>query len=226
MKIEGVLDDESKPYYKNILKKLAVDFPENANIICNYILTEITQINIKQSTKEGKIKVLVWLSNYLSGKPFTKMTKQDILRYLDSLRKSISVDPSQKWVGSYNGRQMILSKFFKWLYNSDESDSTKRITPPCMQGVKRLPRKEKTPYKYNDMWDLREHAVFLKYCPDKRDRCYHAMAVDMSARPHEILNLKINDVHFNVTENGTQYAEVRICKTKGVCYRFSDCLHR
>jgi len=38
----------------------------------------------------------------------------------------------------------------------------------------------------------------------------------MSARPHEILNLKIKDIVFNVTEDGIQYAEVLITggKTK------------
>jgi hypothetical protein len=50
-----------------------------------------------------------------------------------------------------------------------------------MKGIKRLSRKEKSPYKSSDIWDSREHAIFLRYCPDKRDRCYHAMANDMSA---------------------------------------------
>jgi integrase len=36
------------------------------------------------------------------------------------------------------------------------------------------------------------------------------MANDMSARPHEILNLKIKDILFKVTEEGNQYAEVLI----------------
>jgi hypothetical protein len=31
---------------------------------------------------------------------------------------------------------MILNKFFRWLYNSNEPDSRKRITPPCMMGYK------------------------------------------------------------------------------------------
>ena len=72
----------------------------------------------------------------------------------------------------------------------------------------RLPKKEKTPYKHSDIWDAREHAIFLKYCPDKRDRCYHAMANDTSARPHEILSLKISDVKFSLTDEGTHYAKV------------------
>ena len=57
------------------------------------------------------------------------------------------------------------------------------MTPPCMKGIKQLPRKEKTPYKPSDLWESREHAIFLKYCPNIRDRCYHSLANNMSARP-------------------------------------------
>jgi hypothetical protein len=172
----------SKPYFKNALQILAASNSENCLTICLYILSEITEMNIKQSTKEGKIKVLVWLSNFPRSKQFSQLTKQDILSYLDSLRQSFSQDPNQKWIGSYNSRQMIFNKFFRWLYNPDESDSKRRITPVCMRGIKKLPRQEKSPYKPSDLWDSREHSVFLKYCPSKRDRCYHAMANDMSAR--------------------------------------------
>jgi integrase len=217
-KIDYVTQYNSKAYYKAALKKVSLINPENAEIICDYIIAEQTQMNIKESTKEGKMKVLIWLSKYLqNAKSFRQMTKQDILDYLNNLRKPVSEDPNHKWIGSYNGRQMIFNKFFRWLYNPEESDPTKRITPPCMTGVRKLPRQEKSPYKPSSLWDAREHAIFLKYCPSKRDRCYHAMANDMSARPHEILNLKIKDIVFKVTEDGSsQYAEVLITggKTK------------
>ncbi|MGN6560301.1 MAG: hypothetical protein ACTHJ2_07225 [Candidatus Nitrosocosmicus sp.] len=83
-----------------------------------------------------------------------------------------------------------------------------------MQGIKKLNRKEKTPYRSSDIWNSKEHSLFLKYCPNKRDRCYHAMAIDMFARPHEILNIKIKDIKFYITEEGKQYAEVRITDGK------------
>ena len=188
---------------------------ENAVIICDYIRAEEIEINIRASTKECKIKVLSWLSNYFQDTmSFKQMTKHDVLDFLNKLRKSGADDPSQKWIGSYNGRQIILNKFFRWLYNPDEPDSGKRITPACMQGIKRLPRKQKTSYKPSDIWEPIEHAIFLRYCPSKRDKCYHAMANDMSARPHEILNLRIKDVKFYSTEEGHQYAEVRIMQGK------------
>ena len=84
------------------------------------------------------------------------------------------------------------------------------MTPPCMKDIKQLPRKEKTPYKPSDLWESREHAIFLKYCLNNQDKCYHSLANDMSARPHEILNLKIKDIVFKVTDEGTHYAEVVI----------------
>ena len=57
-----------------------------------------------------------------------------------------------------------------------------------MKGIKRINRKDKTKYNPSDLWDIREHLLFLKFCHSKRDRCYRAMAFDTSARPHEHLN--------------------------------------
>jgi len=101
-------------------------------------------------------------------------------------------------------------KFFRWLYNPDEPDHRKRTTPPCMTGIKMLPRKEKSPYKPEDIWTADDHAIFLKYCHMARDRCWHSMIHDTSARPHEILNLTIGDIKFKISDNGTQYAEIHV----------------
>ena len=214
-KIDSITKGLSKPYFNTILKELLKKNLENANIICDYIIAEQTEINIKDSTKEGKIKILVWLSNHFQDKKsYRNMIKYDVLEYLNTLRKSPIEDPTQKWIGSYNGRQMILNKFFKWLYNPYQSDHKERETPECMQGIKKLSRKNNTSYKPDDIWESRDYAIFLKYCPLKRDRCYHAMAIDMSARPHELLNLRIDDIKFYVNDEGIQYAEVRITNGK------------
>jgi hypothetical protein len=65
-KIDSIIQDNSKPYFRSALKRLAIVNPENANIICDYILAEQIDMNIRESTKEGKIKVLIWLSKYLA----------------------------------------------------------------------------------------------------------------------------------------------------------------
>ena len=143
-KIDSITTGLSRPYFNKILKELVKKNLENATIICDYIIAEQIEINIQNSTKESKIKVLTWLSNHFQDeKSFRNMTKHDILDFLNKLRKPAVEDPMSKWIGSYNGRQIILTKFFRWLYNPDEPDHRNRITPSCMQGIKRLPRKEK-----------------------------------------------------------------------------------
>ena len=221
-KIDYITQSFPQNFLKNKLKNLARKNPDNATIICDYIIVEQTEFNIKDSTKKGKIKALVYLSNYLQDiKPFKEMTKQDILDHLNTFRKSSNNNNNSsnnyndnKWIGTYNFRQMIFSKFFKWLYNPDEPISKNRQTPACMIGIKKLPRKIQSRYNPSDIWDPREHSIFLKYCPFKRDKCYHAIANDTSARLHELLNLRIKDIKFHLTEEGKQYAIVRITDGK------------
>ena len=50
--IEGVVEDVTSIILN--IKKLALNNPENASIICEYIKAEQNEINIKESTKKGK----------------------------------------------------------------------------------------------------------------------------------------------------------------------------
>ena len=206
-----------RPYIRRAATRLGEANPENGQILCDFITAELTEKNIADSTREWKIKVLTWLSAiFRHSKSFRSMTKQDILLYLNTLRKPIEKDPQQRWIGTYNNRVLVFTKFFRWLYHPDEPDYKKRTTPPCMNGVKQLPRKSKTPYEPSDLWTAAEHDLFLRYCPLKRDKCYHAMARDSSARPHELLKLRIGDIHLKIEPSSRrQYAEILVSgKTK------------
>jgi integrase/recombinase XerD len=61
-----------------------------------------------------------------------------------------------------------------------------------------------------DLWTPEDDSLFLKYCPNPRDRCYHAMSRDSAARPHELLKLRIKDVVFKLTPDKKQYAEILV----------------
>jgi site-specific recombinase XerD len=130
---------DALPYYSSIFRNLSLENIENANVICEFIVTEINNQNIKISTKITHVKILCWFSKYLNHKNFDSVTRGDVSDYLNSLKKEESTNPTHKWSGTYNTRQMILSKFFRWLYNKDEFDESKWITPPCMQGLRQLP---------------------------------------------------------------------------------------
>ena len=211
--IEGIIKG-ALPYFESIFKQILSANPNNAMLLYNFLLVEQIERNVKLSTKTTHIKVIYLFNRFLHFKDFEENTKQDVLDYLNSLKKSNTDDPTHKWIGTYNTRQMILTKFFRWLYNKNEGDREKWITPECIQGVKPLSRKEKSPYKPSDIWTNEEHSIFLKYCPEKRDQCYHAMANDTSCRPHELLSIKIGDIKFKVSSTGKQYAEVHIKESK------------
>ena len=63
-KIDSITEGLSGPYFNKILKELAKKNLENAIIICDYIIAKQIEINIQNSTKETKIKILRWLTNH------------------------------------------------------------------------------------------------------------------------------------------------------------------
>lgn len=140
LKIEGMIDQITKgatQYFKSIVTKMANANLQNTQTLCEFISVETSEHHLKLSSKLTKIKILYLFNRYLDYKQFQLVTKDDIKRYLDSLKKPEAQDPTHKWMGTYNTRQMVISKFFRWLYNyHNEPDSNKWITPPCVQGIR------------------------------------------------------------------------------------------
>jgi integrase/recombinase XerD len=153
-------------------------------------------------------QVLSKLSRFHQNKDYADFTRNDIIVFLNSFRKSDKEDPMHKWIGTYNTYLVGITRFFKWLENPD-LEPKKRPTPQIMKNISKLKRKETSIYKPSDLWSQDDDVIFLKYCPKERDRSYHAISRDMSARPHEILNLKIKDIVIKNAGN-KQYAEVLV----------------
>jgi integrase/recombinase XerD len=203
-KIEAVTSDLT-PHFKSLMYSIS---EQNALIICDYLIGQNTEINPSPMYRRSQIQALVYLSKYMKNVPFKEIKRDDIINYLDSLRKPEEKDPLHKWIGTYNLRQVYLLRFFKWLYYP-ELPPKHRPTPDVYKNIHQLHRKEKSIYKASDLWTEEDDALFLKYCPDKRDRAYHMLARDSSCRPGEILNLKIGDLNFKQSSDRTkQYAEI------------------
>ena len=190
---------------------------ENSWTISEYIIAMKREINPRLSYIGTTIQVLSEISKLNGiGKKFIDFTRDDVLSYLDKSRKPENQDPLHKWIGTYNMRRIILFRFFKWLYYPDVANPNRRSElsslekkPECIVGIPKVRRKEISCYKPSDLWTQEDDLLFLKWVTNKRDRCYHTMARDLSARPHEILNLKIKDVVFKSAGN-RQYAEVLV----------------
>jgi integrase/recombinase XerD len=205
-RLNNALDGLEYYYYDHLKNRMS---KSNALTIADYILTMIVETNLTTNHKRGVVTSLKLLSQFLDNKPFKEMIKEDILAFLDSIRRPETKDPTHKWIGTYNQRIINLQRFFKWLYSPDIEPS-KRQKPKVIENIPTLKRKEKSKYKASDMWTKQEQVIFLQYCGNKRDRCYHAMAIDTGCRPNELLKLRIKDIVFKTAENSTQYAEIQV----------------
>jgi integrase/recombinase XerD len=162
-----------------------------ADTVDQYISEMKREINISKAYER--------LTRFVLSKiDIMTVTQEEIIEFLDAVRKSESDDSLHKWIGTYNLYVTILKRFFKWLNN-----------PYCMEGISKLKRKEKSVYKPSDLWTQEDDLLFLKYCPSKRDKCYHAISRDSSCRPSELLRLRIKGVVFK-NLGGRQYAEILV----------------
>jgi integrase/recombinase XerD len=156
----------------------------------------------------SRFSIFVFIHHNNSKTNFKEMTREDVLSFLDTLRKSEHADPMHKSIGTYNLYNTILMKFFKWLHYPDLPPKA-RPKPSVVENIGRLKRREVSIYKPTDLWSEEDDELFLKYCPSKRMKCYHMVSRDTSCRPHEILKLKIKDIVFKISGN-YQYAEVLV----------------
>jgi integrase/recombinase XerD len=182
---------------------------DNAATIVKYIEVIKTEVNPSDTYRRNLILILCRFSNYRNNsKPFTETSRDDIVNFLDSLRKTETQDPMHQWIGTYNLFRVDLMRFFKWLYSPD-IEPDKRPKSSIIENIPKLKRKETSIYKPSDLWTQQDDLLFLKYCPSKREKCYHTVSRDTSCRPHEITKLKIRDIVFKTTGN-SQYAEALV----------------
>jgi integrase len=210
-KIESATEGLSHSCFNHLFDRVLPASRENALTICDYISSLKSEINPSDHYRKDTIILLCSLSTFFkNAKSLKEITREDVLSFLDSYRKTESIDPLHKWIGTYNIYRIHLMRFFKWLYSPD-IEYKQRPKPPVIQNIHQLKRKEKSIYKPTDLWTAEDDTLFLKYCPNPRDRCYHAMSRDSAARPHELLKLRIKDVVFKLTpDNKKQYAEILV----------------
>ena len=130
----------------------------NALTIANFLIAAEIESNIAISYKEDLIFTLCKLSNYV-GKDFNNFTREDILSYLDSYRKTEAKDPLHSWIGSYNLHRVFIMKFFRWFYSPD-MEPKDRVKPSCIENIPQLKRKEKSVYKPTDLWTPEDDLQF------------------------------------------------------------------
>jgi integrase len=204
-KIEEATAGLTSQYIGRLKNKVSND---NALSISDFILATKSEINLSDSYRKLIITVLGELSAFHNQTAFRNISRGDVLSYLNSLRKPEASDPLHGWIGTYDNYITVITKFFKWFYNPS-IEPNKRPKPKVVENIPKLKRKEESTYKPSDLWSKEDDLLFLKYCPSKRNKCYHTVARDTSCRPHELLKLRIKDIVFKISGN-RQYAQVLV----------------
>jgi hypothetical protein len=138
----------------------------NTAIIVAYILAFQTEVSPRQSYLIETILKLKQLAEFHNPKSLRDMTREDVIDFLDRLRKPETLDPLHKWIGTYENNRMILLRFFKWLHSPDPNiPPAQSPRPAVMQNIPRIRRLEKSIYKPTDMWTIEDDLLFCKYCP-------------------------------------------------------------
>jgi hypothetical protein len=209
-KVEAAASGLTPEYSRMLYHKMSQD---DALVVCSYIMAMRTECNLSDSYRRSLIKTFFKFCSFFNLQQSVlnkNMTRDNILTFLDSFRRPDAADPMHKWIGTYNLYLVHLVRFFKWLHYPD-IEPDKRPKPAVVENIPQLKRREQSIYKPIDLWSPEDDLLFLKYCPSKRMKCYHIVSRDLSARPHEILKLRIREVHFKTTAAGShQYAEVLV----------------
>jgi site-specific recombinase XerD len=81
---------------------------ENQKIIDDYVEARKIETNITNYTQLNIIKTLKYFSRHIN-KRFQDVTREDILSFLNTLRKNETYDANHKWIGTYNLYLVIIS---------------------------------------------------------------------------------------------------------------------
>jgi integrase/recombinase XerD len=199
----------ARPFIKeHLLTRITT---ENCKIIVDYFLAMQVEVSPSPSYRIDSILKPKHFTEFHNPKSLRDITRQDIIQFLDHLRKPESVDPLHKWIGTHEIYRIVLLRFFRWLHRpSDDIPYNRRPKPAVMNNIPKIKRKEESIYKPTDLWTEEDDALFYKYCKSPRDRCWHAVSRDTGCRPHELLKLKIKDIVLQQREDGAQVARIRV----------------
>jgi hypothetical protein len=102
----------------------------NGVIIADYLIKyklEATK-GVKDSTRATVCNNLELFARRVN-KPFIDLTRDDVLGYLDGLKKPEDKDPRQKWKSVATLYSTHITQFFKWLYYPDIGPERRQPTP-------------------------------------------------------------------------------------------------
>jgi integrase/recombinase XerD len=157
----------------------------------------LRNIDTSENYQNGVIKAIIHFSEFFGSSDFNTISKkEEILKFLDSKRKSIREDPEQKWITTWNDYLWRIKYFYRWLYNylKGQNENVDEWKTPDFINIKKKRTKRLSPYSEGDIWDKDELLSIVKYEPNKRNRAILTLLWDLNARPHKITLLRIKNI--------------------------------
>ena len=97
-KINNITREIDGSYTRNLLLKAG----DNTPVLVDYLSAMKIEVNYSAHYGGDTIRSLCRFSKYHNNKPLKDITRNDIVNFLDSLRKTETQDPLHKWIGTYN----------------------------------------------------------------------------------------------------------------------------
>lgn len=170
---------------------------ENADLVKVY-LEYMRQNGASERHQNNQIKVVIYFGTFLGSTSFKEIhNKDEILRFLDTKRKSDEVDPERRWITTWNDYLHKIKRFFRWLHcycGSEDPREESDWETPTFARIKQKRTKRLSPYSETDIWDRDELLTVVKYASHIRDKATLALFWDLDARNHEISLLEIKDI--------------------------------
>jgi integrase len=207
------------------IKRMVSRFPtdQDKEQTADFLLACQRQENIAVKSKRVYVTALNYLSKHHGySKPFKSMSDKDVADYLGSLYKDRNTDPDQGWISNHNTMAAPLSKFYRWLYYPDLSPQERRHLSkeqlaqiPQLKLLHFIPTsgKPRSPIKSRDKWDEQDFATALRWIQgNPRLTCFIAFMKDLSARPDEVLQLRLRDIDhaIKLASDGSEYARIQV----------------
>jgi pyruvate formate-lyase activating enzyme-like uncharacterized protein len=87
---------------------------DNIKTVVRYIMAIRIEINFSTNYRKDIIELLTRFARYHhnNNKLFKDATRDDVIAFLDSHRKTETQDPMHKWIGTYNIYRVHLIRFF------------------------------------------------------------------------------------------------------------------
>ena len=156
----------------------------------------LKNLDTSDNYQNGLLKVIIRYAEYLGPNTifYQIQDKEQIIKYLESKRKTVEEDPDKKWIITWNDYLWRLKYFYRWLYNTKEkglnAKSYDSWTTLSFINIKSKRTKRLSPYSETEIWDKDELFTIIKYETNIRNKAILSLMWDLDARPSEIVLLK------------------------------------